>query len=458
MIFLLTALLAGTTVLAFFLNHKNIIAPGVVVSGMFFISSVVTMLNLGAWQYEFRFTTVAVIIGGILYFEMGAMCVDRFWMKREHSLALAQRWHRSGEKAGTPLLRIPTPVMVLVCAVMAVLLVYYGTEIYRLSVSFGNQWGLKEMLKYARDAFVARHDISYWGNLSAIFAQCAAYVFAFIVIRNTVWHGFHKRELLHMLPVALYVPFMILSGARTGFIYLFAYAIVVWIFTYQGKHKWDPKNTRLFVLVGIGAILAFFLIFRLSGFLKDSGFGTTAWKSISKYTGFSIAGLNGLLEDPWPHNHYFGEHTLNNVYSVLNKLGITHVAIASPFLPLMKLPGGVSSNVYTALAVYIQDYNVGGMLAVMFLLGGVYTAVNNYLYHSGRRGFAMILYGTFFYPLVLISIADMSLYGIVSTTTVYQIAFYALLYWFLLCGGSERLFAGAGRVWARAAGRVRRGR
>jgi len=455
MIFLLAVLMAAVTVLAYFLDRKNIIAPGVVVSGMFFISTVVAMLNLRAWQYDFRFLTVAVVVGGVLAFEAGEVCTDRFWMTRGRAVALARRRTGGREEKAPPEILTPAPVLAAVCLVMALLLVYYGAEIYRLSVSFGNPEGLRGMIKYARDAIVARRDISWLGNICAIFCQCTAYVLVFILIRNSVWYGVKKRYLLQALPAVLYVPFLLLSGARTGYIYLFAYAIVVWIFTYQGKHRWNSKNTRLFLLVGVGAILTFFLIFRFSGFLKDSGVGTTAWKSLSKYTGFSIAGLNSLLIKPWPKSIYFGEHTLNNVYSVLNKLGITHVKIASPFLPFTRLPGGVSSNVYTALARYIHDYTAGGMLGIMFVMGALYTAANNYLYYSGRRGFAMILYGTFFYPLVLISIDDVFLYGIISTTTVYQLVFYALLYWLFLGGGSKKLTA-----WAQRArkGRPRKGR
>lgn len=456
MIFLLMALLAGITVLSFFLNQKNIIAPGVVISGMFFVSTAVAMLNLGVWRYDFRFWTVVVVVTGVLAFVAGGVCVNRFWMTPRGALALEAKLHHNAPKGiDEKEIVISVRTIIILCAVLLVLLVYYGVEIYRLSVAFGNHEGLGGMIKYARDAFVARLDISKLANLSSTFCQCTAYVFCFIVLKNTVYVGWKKYYLFYCLPVALYIPFMILSGARTGFIYLFAFGIVTFIFFFQGKHGWDPRNTKLFIFIGVGAILAFFLIFRLSGFLKDSGVGTTAWKSLSKYTGFSIAGLNAMVNGTPIPNTYFGEHTLDNVYSVLNQLHITNIELTTPFLPFTKLPGGISSNVYTALYRYYQDYTYGGMLLIMFVTGGLYTAGNSYLYHTGRRGFGMVLYAAFYYPLVMISIEDMLLRGIVSTTTVYQIAFYALSYWLFVKGGSGKLFPYAKTVLCRVLHKVR---
>lgn len=428
MIYLLVILMALSMAAAYLLNKKNIVAPGVIVSGMFLVSSTVAMLNLSAWKYEFKGSTVIVILLAVWVFIAGELIVNRCFK------TALEKGRFDGPQTDASIVVIPRPTLIIFSSLLLLLFAYYFYDIYRLSIRFGNPYGLSGMISYARDAIVARMDISTLGNLCSCFAKCTSYVFLFIFIKDLVNDRIRLKYLWYLVPVFLYFPYIFIYGARSEYIYIIAFAVVVWAFMFQNRFGWTVKNSRRIILVGLSAIVLFLLIFRLTGFAKNSGSGTSAWRSISKYTGFSIPGFNSFLGNSFGENEYFGMGTLEGIYSVTNKLGLTNIELVTPFLEFTQLPGGIDSNIYTALARYVQGYSILGMAIIMALIAAVYGFCDNYIYYKKNSGLFLLLYASFFYPLVMISIEEVFFRNIFSTTTIYQTLFIVFVYLMLTKG------------------------
>ena len=185
-------------------------------------------------------------------------------------------------------------------------------------------------------------------------------------------------------------------------------------------------------MAGCLGLFLFFIVFRLSGFLKQSGVGVSAFESISKYTGFSIPAFDEFLKNPFPENTYFGEYTLNRIYSITNQLHLTNIPLSSRYLPFLTLPNGTSANVYTALARYIQDFGYLGMYITMLCMGIIYSCMWKLVKKIHKIDLGVIFYAMFFYPLALISIDDVFFNEFVSTTTVYQIIYTTAVYYLIV--------------------------
>ncbi len=410
-----------TTLLAFYLSNRDIASPWTIVSALFLLSSCVAAANAEFWGFSAQPRTITVLVTAVLVFGAGQTLSAYALEKRERDISpkgvQAVRMYRPGRG-----------IMVLVLALMLVLLAYYVRTVYLFSLEHGNTGGFGDMVYAAREAIVARYDISKAANHAGLFAKAVALVFTAIALQDFVYEGFHLRQIFYLLPFVLYVPFLIVIGERGGLIYLVEFVILAGAYFLQSRDGWTVRNSFLIAGGAVGAIVLFLLFFRITGFLKGSGTTSSAVVYISKYSGFSIAGFDIFLDNGFPESGIFGGYTLKSLYSITNQLGLTDVNYTFTYLPFTTLIRGTDSNVYTALARYIQDYGYAGMYLVMLIAGAAY----GWGWYSLRRNpdsmGGILLYAYLFFPIGFISIDDCLFGQLLTTTTVYQLI-YLVIVW-----------------------------
>ncbi len=413
-----------TTLLAFYLSNRDIAAPWPIVSALFLLSSCVAAANSEYWGFHAQPRTIAVLVTAVLVFGAG------------QTLAAYRLEKRSGIPGGKSVqtVRMYRPgkgVTVLVLAVMLALLVYYVRTVYLFSLEHGNTGGFGDMVYVAREAIVARYDISKLANHAGLFAKAIALVFTAIALQDFVYEGFRIRQIFYLLPFVLYVPFLIVIGERGGLIYLVEFVILAGAYFIQSRDGWSARNSFLIAGGALGAIVLFLVFFRVTGFLKGSGTTSSAFVYISKYSGFSIAGFDIFLDNGFPDAGIFGGYTLKSLYSITNQLGLTDVNYTFTYLPFTTLLKGTDSNVYTSLARYIQDYGYAGMYLIMLVSGAAYGWGWYRLRRNPDSMGGIILYAYLFFPIGFISIDDCLFGQLLTTTTVYQLI-YLVIVWKLV--------------------------
>ena len=286
------------------------------------------------------------------------------------------------------------------------------------------------MLKYVREATLNFATIGKVANIFAVVAQGAAYVFVFIFLYNFVWRGFKWRDFIYLIPLILLIVFQILSATRAIFIIDIVFILIVGCVLYQQKKRWNYWNTVKILLLGIAALCIFLVMFRMTGFMKDSGTGVSMFSSISKYIGFSIPGFNDYVLNPRPETGYLGDHTLLSLYSVLRQLGLDlpQLSIHHDFVAFP----GIESNVYTCLRRYIEDYTYLGMYVIMAAIGAFFSAFFHTVQRRPNSNFLLVLYANFAYSLFMFSIDDQFLLYIFTTSFVYLIIFISVFYYFFV--------------------------
>lgn len=409
---------------AFFIGEKDITSPWIIVCGIFLISSLVAAINRSIWGTSIDSYTVIIIVSALVCFGLGQYVIQYFFYKSHFMMTT--------ENETNTVLRPSRVFVSIICFAMIIMFLYYANQLYKLSLSYGNNNGFKEMIYYVRTAIVDGGDINKIANHFQCLCQCIAYIFATIFCKDLIYSGLNKQNIIYCVPTIIYIPFLILKGERTGFIYLIVFVFIIGAFFSQRKSNGSIKTSIKIVLAGCLGLFLFFIVFRLSGFLKQSGVGVSAFESISKYTGFSIPAFDEFLKNPFPENTYFGEYTLNRIYSITNQLHLTNIPLSSRYLPFLTLPNGTSANVYTALARYIQDFGYLGMYITMLCMGIIYSCMWKLVKKIHKIDLGVIFYAMFFYPLALISIDDVFFNEFVSTTTVYQIIYTAAVYYLIV--------------------------
>lgn len=428
MIYILFVALLLLTGIAFIAGNRNILSPWTIVCAMFTVSTFFAMINVGNWGFTMDVSTVLIIISALLTFGFGQQ-LTVYLMERRRPAVCGSRLQSSAsvQQVRPKAIHIPFSWMLIVCAVLFVMLLYYFYKTYQLSLTAGNRGGLSQMLTYVRQATLNFGTIGKLGNIFSVVAQGAAYVFSFVYLYNLIWRGWKWADCIYLVPMVILLLFQVLSANRASFITDIAYLLVIGCVLYQHKKKWNYWNTVFILLIGIFALCVFLLIFRVTGLMKDSGTGVSMFSSISKYIGFSIPGFNDYVLNPRPDTGYIGDHTLLSVYSVLRQLGfdLPQLSIHHDFVNLTN----ISSNVYSCLRRYIEDYTYLGMYVIMGGMGAFYGGMFRYVQYHPQSNFFLVVYANLAYPLFMLSIDDQFFLYLFTTTFLYLFIIIAVLYY-----------------------------
>lgn len=431
MLILMLILLMVVATVSYVLNDRHIGNASTIMTGIFFISSFVALLNINNWKFRLHGFTVFIIISSILIFLAGELLAKY----------IVSKINQNSKDVTYVQITLPQPgyiVTLFVIVAMILMFMYYYSQVKLLAYNYSGK--NNDVIYYAREAVVSGQDLNKIANHFSCLAQCIAYIFATFFIYNIINKKFNFNIILYIVPMFIYLLFYAVMGVRTGYIYIITFLFITICFFYQNKCGWVTKSSIKLVVLGGISLIIFLFIFRLTGFLKYSGVGTTAFKSISKYTAFSIPAFDHFLQNHFPPNIYFGQYNLNRVYSITNQLHITNIEMTSRFLPFYDLTEEVSSNIYTALARYIQDFGYFGNYIIMFIMGLLYS-FGWYMIKTRRKvGIGIIIYAMEFYPIVLMSIDEVFFNEVMTTTLVYQMVYLFMVFYALKLISSKNIF------------------
>ena len=432
--------LLGMIGIAYIFANRTVLSPWVIGCAMFLVSTVFAMLNVNKWQFTLQPVTVIIILAALACLGAGEMLVtglfQRFRWKRTNT-------DRSAVQSGSVLsgrampIYVPLAAVVTVALVMCLMLVYYYKETYAFSLAGGNPGGTELMLKYAREAKLSRLAVPgrIYGHVGFL-TKALGYIFLYAFVYNTVLFGWKLRWLPLLIPVALYIPFILLSTGRTDFIYVTVVVMMVGCYLYLQKNAWHYRCTFKILLLAVIALAAFFLVFVLSGLLTGKVNFSNAYNSISFYTGLSIPSLDYWIQNPLPDTPYIGNHTLIPMYSTLRTLGFDLPDLYAPYEFVQF--NGTSGNVYTAIRRYMEDFTVVGMLGLFFLLGALYSFLFNWMKNRNSNGFLLLVYAAYCYPIFELSIEERFFMNVFSTGSVYLFVYLGVLYYLFVAYPRKR--------------------
>lgn len=429
MIYILFISLVLITINAYVICKQNILSPWVILCSVFSVSTFFAMLNVRKWNYDLKVETVLVIIVALLFFGAGEIIISIMFEKLK--IFNDYKHNKNYNTNANKIINISFLKIALLSLIMMFMLIYYFYKTYQLSISAGNTNGISSMLKYARLAQLNSENIGRLGGYISFFVEAVALLFGYIFLSNIILFKFRIKFLYYLLPVILYIPFIVLSTGRTEFINYIAAFIVIGCIFYQIKNGWDPRNSIRILMIASFSLVLFYIIFIAAGYLTGKSQVYKAFDLISFYTGVSIPCFNQYLINPKPDTRIIGEHTLYSVFSLLNSIGFDDMPDSLRHLEFLRF-GGIKGNVYTALRRYIQDYSIYGMLLLQLFFGMFFSFFINLIKKRNKQGFIIIIYSFIFYSLVMMSIDDLFLSSIISLGTFYELIMLAVLYYYFI--------------------------
>ena len=426
MLLLLVLIMMFLTAFFFKLGKGSLLFVPFLVSGTFLFSSWLDYMYQDTWALPMHLDTISVIVWAIFCLAVGSF-IARYAFKEAPRFVTQDQLTaiREHEFYISPVIYWP------IISILCIFLYFTSQEFYFLaqrytdSTSLGHQIGaLINELQYGNVQF------SRWNSYRFVFFEAIAYTFTLAFIYNVKFHGFHYRYLKFLFPTLFYMMAIIYTAGRQDFIYYSIFLLVSWLFLDEYVYGYTQKRIfrRLSVIIVI--FLFFVTLFLISGLLSgkiNSVF--SIFRVLAHYGGTNISAFDLFLHRYYPDSAYIGTLTLPGVYAKLTYWGLPKMNV---YITDFAFFDGISTNVYTALRRYIQDYGIVGMSIIMFILGYIYTFFYQLCYKSKLSLWKVLLFSKYLFPIFLLCREERFMTTIISTTTIYVIVVMWFIFRFLL--------------------------
>ena len=235
--------------------------------------------------------------------------------------------------------------------------------------------------------------------------------------------------LLYILP---YLFIIYISGWRQDFIFVSFYVLMM-IGFYNNRSDDKIKELLKSFIIMVGIFFVIFILWCITAFLRSNGKFNfyEVFKYVATYFGGGIINfdqyINGFVL--FPESKIFGERVFSNIYTYLNRLHITNISVPYAFL---KSDNFIHTNIYSA---FFRSYNDFGLIGCGFYFGIIFyilSFVYSLLHRYKNLFFISILYAYFCYPICLIGVDDAFIIYLISTTPLYVLFSYGIVYYFMI--------------------------
>ena len=422
-LFLFFLTMALLTVGVFIFYQYDILQPAVLMSGSMTFSAFMAYLAMDRWVLPFSVSSYFLLTLAISMFVFGSVFCS--WCGFSHCKLKNYICEYRYE---------PKVWIVFIVIVILILLAALSfRELYNLSVLLGNTNGYANIIKTIRP-YIENQSVSLsrWMNYRQVFSLALSSIFSYMFLFNIFYSRFKLRDLILLLPIILYIPFMIFTTGRMAMMSFVIFIFVLGTFLYQKSKSYTKKsayNTLIFFVVSGILFVTFFL---LMGFFtgKIASENHTISMILAHYAGVSLPAFDKAIHTVYTDNGFVGSHTLLGIYRILSRIGID-VPSVDIFLPFVKF-NGIDTNVYTAEWRYYRDFGIFGMSAIMWILGAAYTFFYNCLKYGNLLSFFFILYASISFPLFLSSIDERFFLDLFGTAIFYNIGLLLIMKYCLL--------------------------
>lgn len=420
MIYLLFFILLSSLGILVLFSNNDILKPPIVLIATFSFATFLASLYTPIWNLPMHGVTVGVICFELAVFCVGSLLTEKMYPKSKRYI----------KRSVTLTYDIANKWIFLLSIIIVIMLFFNYMELLEISFKYTASTDLGIIIHTVITHLQAGDDsFSRWYSYRSIFIKSASYICIYIFIKNLIEGVPFKRFMALLLPIFLFIPYVIFTAGRQQFIYLFIYILVIGIILYQEKYFFDKAVFIKVLGVVSVAFICFLVAFYGTGMLsgKIGINNSNPLRVVAHYAGTNISAFDVFLHTIYPVNSYIGSTTLIDVYAKLHAF--------SPDIPKFRMYvleftyfDGITTNVYTALRRYIQDYGYIGCSLIMFWLGAFYTYFYNYVKYARNSDFSLILFASFYYPVFLLFREERFMTSILSTSSIYVIGSLYIFY------------------------------
>lgn len=428
MAILMLVILIAFLIIAYFFGKRDLVSPLFLLCLILLVSFLIVLSNYSNWEVKINGYFVLYLSTAIVCFGLGAALVKAFSPKKVRAVNGLNK---------VPVSEFDIPKKYPAWLLLFISLVLGSIYIYKLLSDAGTAASFSEKLRKIYDSIV--HDDYSPGfifNQMREIVTAIAYVGTYrLLIR--IYKGRKDKTSIIALGLTILMLFAValVTSDRNIFLRYAIFFVCLYVIFFYQNNKGKNSNSKIVARVVVIALIAF-IIFFLFGKLKQ--YSSNINRVIGIYGGSGLYNFNLWIED-FDEPLTYGSSTfatfLNSVKSIFGSFGfdIEGIEIADrfdKFITFSSSNGYVySSNIYSALKPFVQDFGYFGVILFPFITGCFY----QWLYlkmKNSNYGFAWLAYSMLIYPVIFYPIAD-QLFGRFNLGFVYEIVWLSIFYYLI---------------------------
>lgn len=390
----------------FLSNKKDIMAPSVVLSGVFIISTFISLLNVDKWNVRYPWEASFILSLGIMLFCVTDVLVSKSSLNRKMITA----------KRDIGVIRINRKKTWFIILIDIVVVYFVYNEVMRIAATntwFDNPFYAYRILSSHSEDADPEQMMNGKIHQAMKIIIVSGFMYTFFFINNVIIHKENwKKHILFLVPPILLCTMTLITGVRTYILRLCVFCMICGYILLQHKRGWKITTQSKFIRIIVIALVVILVVFsRLQSLLgRDVSGSTDGFTVVSNYVGAPIIHFGQYIQNPPPPNKVLGQETFVGVWNVAYKLGITEQAYLA-HEEHRRLTNTDTGNVYTLFRRFIQDFGIGGMCILTILLSWLFS----YFYNRKIRNCTLdrktvlniMVYGYIFYIIAMASIDNL---------------------------------------------------
>lgn len=428
LLFLMILLL---TLMAYIFFKKDILSPTFITCGIYLISVLCSIIGLFYWNdvSELHIKTLFAIILGLVSFGFGellARYIRKSPLKENDCCSNFEK-----------IQKISMSKFYILIFLLIFSIIYVIFQIKKVCSLYGYSSNFSEVLYFYRKA----NDLLYGGNANAsydinfIAKQCLKFCcvvcvfFEYMFVKSLLNKEPKKNKFIYLLGMILALFSSLLSTGRSIFMHLIIALLFIFIILYRKKYtdKNSSKKLIRYVLsIGIVSVCLLFVLMPLLG-RKTEG---SMLDNVSFALGVHIPSFDKKINDDTDYTgtvYYSNSMTFNNLYAFLYKNKI--ISNYSKYRPVWYRFGNYSSNTYTSLGAYYNDYGFLGVIMLQFIFGFVISTL--YLSVINKESTFLLLLCAYFFYTVVDQFRGDQFYGLLTTSTIGYTILLLIIYFYI---------------------------
>ena len=433
MAFLMFMLLAIFLVIAYFTGKKDLLSPWFLLCLMIFATFIIVLLNYANWDVKINHLFILYVCTAILSFGLGGLLVNGL---SSSAVNISTSENRLSVEAANIKKRYPSYLLLIISAGFTLIYCYK-----LLSDAIGSGLG---------DKIHNIYDMTVYNGYTPgfVFNQMLEVIMAIAYINTyrLMIKLFSRRDSVNIitlvLPIFFFIVTALVTSDRNIFLRYAFYFICIYVLFYRENCKKKNVNLKIIqkvIILGVIALIVFFLL----GKMKQ--YSSSLTNALSIYGGSGLYNFNLWIKDfnePLLHGNATFSTFLNSFKTILGYIGINidvqTLSRFDVFIEYTSSNGYVySSNIYSALKPFVEDFGYFGVILFPFIIGVFY----QWLFLKAKKrkyGFSWVIYSMLIYPVLFFPILD-QLFGRFTLGFVYELFWVSAVYYFTI--GRKRKLA-----------------
>ncbi len=424
-------LLAIFLIVAYFTGKKDLLSPWFLLCLMFFATYIIILFNYNNWEVKINRSFVIYLSTAIFSFGMGGLLVKHICLPT----AKKSRTYKLCVEDADLQNCYPVYLLLIVSAVFTII---YS---YKLLSSVADA-PLGDRLRKIYDNIVNNnYTPGFVYNQMREIITAIAYVNTYRLMIKL----FSRKDSINIfalvLPIFLFVVMALVTSDRNIFIRYAFYFICLYVLFFRENYKQKNANIKIIqkvLILGVIALITFYIMGKMKQYSSDLK------RALSIYGGSGLYNFNLWIKD-FDEPLMYGTATfstfLNSFKTVLGYIGINFDVDTldrfDEFIKYKSYNGYVySSNIYSALKPFTQDFGYFGVIIFPFIVGAFY----QWLFAKAKKhryGFSWILYCMLIYPVLFFPIAE-QLFGRFTLGFIYELFWLSVIY-YLTIGRKKKI-------------------